>query len=151
MNLKLTEVVSDMNGKTGMEMIRRPRAPTRYRAPWPPSCWCWGNGAWVQRTLQMPEALSDHLAVREDCDDPQRPPLTPGAACHIQCKNALQQSCPAPAGQARRRRGQGVAAKSQGTAGLTRPHDYFDLKGTRWAASQRCIAGRRGGGGTGNA
>ena len=97
MNLKLTEVVSDMNGKTGMEMIRRPRAPTRYRAPWPPSCWCWGNGAWVQRTLQMPEALSDHLAVREDCDDPQRPPLTPGAACHIQCKNALQQSCPAPA------------------------------------------------------
>jgi hypothetical protein len=41
--------------------------------------------------------------------------------------------------------------KSQGISGLTRPHDYFDLKGTRWAASQRCIAGRRGGGGTGNA
>ncbi len=57
----------------------------------------WGNGRWVHGELQMPEDLPDHLAVRDGRDDPQRPPLTPGTACHIQCKDALQQSCPAPA------------------------------------------------------
>jgi hypothetical protein len=36
----------------------------------------------------MPEDLPDHLAVRDDGDEAQRPLLTPGAACHIQGKHA---------------------------------------------------------------
>ena len=52
----------------------------------------WSNGWWVHRELQMPEDLPDHLALHDGGDDPQRPPLTPRAACHIQCKDALQQS-----------------------------------------------------------
>jgi hypothetical protein len=35
--------------------------------------------------------------VRDGRDDPQRPPLTPGAAHPIERKHPLQQSCPAPA------------------------------------------------------
>ena len=57
----------------------------------------WRNGGWVHGELQMPEDLLDHLTVRDGRDDPQRPPLTPGAARHIDRKHVLQQSCPAPA------------------------------------------------------
>jgi hypothetical protein len=59
------------------------------------------NQGWVGCELQMPEDLADHLALRDSGDDPQRPPLTERAACHIQRKDALQQPCPAPT----RRRG----------------------------------------------
>src|SRR4029434_1083242 len=55
------------------------------------------DGGRVHRELQMPEDLADHLAVRDGGDDPQWPPLTPRAACHLQGKDALQQPCPTPA------------------------------------------------------
>ena len=45
----------------------------------------------------MLEDLPHALAVRDGGDDPQRPPLTQGAARHIQRKHALEQSRPAPA------------------------------------------------------
>ena len=59
------------------------------------------NQGRVGRTFQMAEDLSDDLTLRDGGDDPQRPPLTPRAAYHIQCKDVLQQPCPTPA---RRRR-----------------------------------------------
>lgn len=55
------------------------------------------NRGRVRRKLQMPEDCLDHLAVRAGRNDPPSPPLTPGAARHAQGKDALQQSCPAPA------------------------------------------------------
>ncbi|MGE3541897.1 MAG: hypothetical protein AB7N91_31330 [Candidatus Tectimicrobiota bacterium] len=61
----------------------------------------WGNEGWIGGELQMPKDLLDHLALHDGRDDPQRPSLTPRAACHIQGKDALEQPCPAPA---RRRR-----------------------------------------------
>src|SRR5919204_2380800 len=49
----------------------------------------------------MAEDLTDHLALRDDGDEPQCPTLTPREVCHIQRKDPMQQPCPAP----RRRRG----------------------------------------------
>ena len=69
--MQAVEAMGSIGNSNGL--FHWPRAPAPYRAPWPPSRWGWGNGAWVQRTLQMPEDLSDQLAVRDDCDDPQRP------------------------------------------------------------------------------
>src|SRR5215471_11476149 len=57
----------------------------------------WSNGGWVHRELQMPEDRPDHLALHNGRDDPQRPPLTPETARHVQRKHALEQSRPAPA------------------------------------------------------
>jgi hypothetical protein len=48
---------------------------------------------------RMLEDLADHLAMRDGRDDVQRPPLTPRAACHVQCKHPLEQPRPAPARQ----------------------------------------------------
>ena len=50
----------------------------------------WGNGRWVCRKFQMLEDLPDDLAVRDGGNDPQRPPLTLGAARHIERKHPLQ-------------------------------------------------------------
>ena len=55
------------------------------------------NQGWVDCELQMLEDLPDHLALSDGGDDPQRPTLTPWVVGHIQCKDALQQPCPAPA------------------------------------------------------
>jgi hypothetical protein len=44
----------------------------------------------------MTEDLADHLALRDDGDEPQRPALTPRAVHHIQRKRPMQQLCPAP-------------------------------------------------------
>src|SRR5215813_11950934 len=49
----------------------------------------WGNGRWVCRKFQMLEDLPHHLAVRDGGDDPQRPPLTEGAARHRQVVYAV--------------------------------------------------------------
>src|SRR5262245_35995377 len=38
------------------------------------------NGRWVCRKFQVLEDLPDDLPVRDGRDNPQRPPLTPGAA-----------------------------------------------------------------------
>ena len=50
----------------------------------------WCNGRWVCRKFQMLEDLPDDLAVRDGGNDPQRPPLTLGAARHIERKHPLQ-------------------------------------------------------------
>ena len=55
------------------------------------------NGRWVCRKFQMLEDLPDDLPVRHGRDNPQRPPLTPGAARHSERKHALEQSRPGPA------------------------------------------------------
>jgi len=56
-----------------------------------------GKRGWICGTFQMPEDLPDHLALRDGGDDPQHPPLTPGAARHVHRKDALEQPRPAPA------------------------------------------------------
>jgi len=53
-----------------------------------------GHGRWVCRKLQRLEELPDDLPVRHGPDNPQRPPLTPGAARHSERKHALEQSRP---------------------------------------------------------
>jgi len=62
------------------------------------------NQGWVDWALQMLEDLPDHLALGQGGDEPQHPTLTPRAVRHIQCKDALQQPCPAPARRPRVRR-----------------------------------------------
>src|SRR5262249_33342321 len=54
------------------------------------------NGRWICRKFQMLEDLPDDLPVRDGRDNPQRPPLTPGAERHIERKYALEQSRPGP-------------------------------------------------------
>ena len=49
----------------------------------------------------MAEDLADHLALRDDGDEPQHALLTPGAAGHLQRKDPLEQPRPTLA----RRRG----------------------------------------------
>ena len=70
------------------------RQRTRRRLPGGP-----GPGQWEGGLQQVADAggFPDDLAVRDGGNDPQRPPLTPGAARHIERKHPLQQSCPAPA------------------------------------------------------
>ena len=48
-------------------------------------------------SFQMLEDLPDDLPVRDGRDNPQRPPLTPGAERHIERKHALEQSRSGPA------------------------------------------------------
>src|SRR5262245_13661357 len=67
---------------------------------------CWArtgrcDGGWVCSALQMTEERADHLALRDDGDEPPQARLTPGAARHSQRKDPLEQPRPAPA----RRRG----------------------------------------------
>ena len=62
------------------------------------------NQGWVGCELQMPEDLPDHLALRDGGNDPQRPLLTERAARYVQCKDALEQLCPAPERRPRVRR-----------------------------------------------
>src|SRR5215471_17953650 len=54
------------------------------------------DGGWVYRAFLMTEDLADHLALRDDGDEPQRPALTPRAVHQIQRKHPMQQLCPAP-------------------------------------------------------
>jgi hypothetical protein len=61
----------------------------------------WCNGRWVCRKFQMLKDLPDDLTVRAGGDETQRLPLTPGAAHHIQRKDALEQPRPALARRAR--------------------------------------------------
>src|SRR6058998_3613109 len=49
----------------------------------------------------MLEDLPDDLIVCDGGDEAQRPPLTPGAARHIQRKDALEKPRPAPARRSR--------------------------------------------------
>src|SRR5262249_31894832 len=55
------------------------------------------DGGRVYRAFQMAEDLADHLALREAGVEPQHPLVTPGAACHLQAKDPLQQPRPTPA------------------------------------------------------
>ena len=48
-----------------------------------------GHGRWVHGELQMPADLPDHPALRDGGDDPQHPPLTPGAARHVQVPRGI--------------------------------------------------------------
>jgi hypothetical protein len=59
-------------------------------APWEDGPIRQGNGRWVCRKFQMLEDLPDDLPMRDGRDNPQRPPLTPGAARHIERKHALE-------------------------------------------------------------
>ena len=56
----------------------------------------WRNGGWSCSKFQMPEDLPDHLALHDGRYDPQHPPLTPGAACHVECKDVLEPPRPVP-------------------------------------------------------
>src|SRR5262245_11540368 len=55
------------------------------------------DGGWVCSTFQMAEDLADHLALCDDGDEPQCPALTQRAVRHIQRKDPMQQTRPAPA------------------------------------------------------
>jgi hypothetical protein len=59
------------------------------------------DGGWICRKFQMAKDLVDHLTLRDDGDEPQHSALTKRTRGHIQCKDPLEQPCPAPA----RRRG----------------------------------------------
>ena len=48
------------------------------------------DGGWVYRAFQMTEDLADHLALRDDGDEPQGPALTPRAVHHSQRKHPMQ-------------------------------------------------------------
>jgi hypothetical protein len=56
-----------------------------------------GHGGWVCRELQMPEALPDHLALRDGRGHPQRPLRAKRTRSHSESKHPLQQPHPAPA------------------------------------------------------
>jgi hypothetical protein len=62
------------------------------------------NPGWGGCELQRPEDLPDHRALHDGGNDPQRPLLTARAARPSQGKDALEQSCPAPARRPRVRR-----------------------------------------------
>src|SRR5262249_32284288 len=51
---------------------------------------------WVCRAFQMAEDLTDHLALRDDSDEPQRPALTPRTGSHLQVKDSPQEPGPSP-------------------------------------------------------
>ena len=55
------------------------------------------DGGWVCSTFQMAEDLADHLALRDDGDEPQRPALTKRAVRHVKRKDPMQQPRPVPA------------------------------------------------------
>jgi hypothetical protein len=66
-----------------------------------PVIWCLaGTGrrdrGWVCSTFQMAKDFANHLALRDDGDEPQRPLLTQRAAGPIHVKDPLEQPCPTP-------------------------------------------------------
>jgi hypothetical protein len=55
------------------------------------------DGGWVCGTLQMAQDLADHLTLRDDGDEPQRPALAKGTRGHLHAKDPLEQPRPTPA------------------------------------------------------
>ena len=55
------------------------------------------DGGWVCSTFEMAEDLADHLALRDDGDEPQHSALAKGTRSHIHVEHPLEQPCPAPA------------------------------------------------------
>ena len=56
------------------------------------------DGGWVCSEFQMAEDLTDHLALRDDSDEPQRPLMAPRAGGHLQVKAPPQKPAPRPIG-----------------------------------------------------
>src|SRR5262249_18624131 len=61
------------------------------------------DGGWVCSEFQMAEDLVDHLALRDDSDEPQRPLRDPGGGAHLQVKAPPQEPGPRPIGGTPRR------------------------------------------------
>jgi transposase-like protein len=59
------------------------------------------DGGWIYRAFQMTEDFANHLALRDDGDEPQRPLRAQRAAGHIHVEDPLLQPRPTPV----RRRG----------------------------------------------
>src|SRR5262245_62644688 len=50
------------------------------------------DGGWVGRAFQMAQYLADHLPLRDDGDEPQRPLMAPRAGGYLQVKDPPQET-----------------------------------------------------------